>query len=124
MLRFVTRFNERQEVVANGGALCPEMGAVMRLNPEARQLLVYERAVRELALAMEEHGATEELLASPLLKPTWLRRQARVGTTAHPDEVAGDFRPDVAPSRVNAPSVPEPSCCAAYHGSFPPGSAP
>ena len=77
MLRFVTRFNERQEVVANGGALCPEMGAVMRLNPEARQLLVYERAVRELALAMEEHGATEELLASPLLKPTWLRRQAR-----------------------------------------------
>ena len=59
MLRFVTRFNERQEVVANGGALCPEMGAVMRLRPEARQLLVYERAVTELALAMEEHGATE-----------------------------------------------------------------
>jgi hypothetical protein len=59
MLRFVTRFNKRQEVVANGAPLCPEMGAVMRLRPEARQLLVYERAVTELALAMEEHGATE-----------------------------------------------------------------
>jgi hypothetical protein len=59
MLRFVTRFNERQEVVGNGGALCPEMGAAMRLGPEARQLLVYERAVTELALPMEEHGATE-----------------------------------------------------------------